>query len=135
MQSILQQAQGDPAALQEHMKNAGIKSKIQVCLNLTSFLISMLMSIAPDFCWRNPRWTMMRVAKKPSRSRSSPVERLWVPFPAKSKTTGIHRRATFLLLCNICVCAEFLASFSIYGPHFNESFLYAFGWGVILLAF
>lgn len=28
MQSILQQAKGDPAALQEHMKNAGIRSKI-----------------------------------------------------------------------------------------------------------
>ncbi|MCJ1467153.1 Hsp90 cochaperone [Pseudocyphellaria aurata] len=28
MQSILQQAKGDPSALQEHMKNAGIRSKI-----------------------------------------------------------------------------------------------------------
>ena len=29
MQSILQQAQTDPAALQEHMKNPGVKSKVQ----------------------------------------------------------------------------------------------------------
>ena len=29
MQSILQQAKGDPSALQEHMKNAGVRSKIQ----------------------------------------------------------------------------------------------------------
>lgn len=29
MQSILQQAKGDPAALQEHMRNAGIRTKIQ----------------------------------------------------------------------------------------------------------
>ena len=29
MQSILQQAKGDPAALQEHMRNAGIRAKIQ----------------------------------------------------------------------------------------------------------
>jgi stress-induced-phosphoprotein 1 len=29
MQSILQQAKGDPAALQEHMRNASIRSKIQ----------------------------------------------------------------------------------------------------------
>jgi len=32
MQSILQQAQGDPAALQEHMKNPGIKSKIEMLI-------------------------------------------------------------------------------------------------------
>lgn len=29
MQSILQQAQSDPAALTEHMKNADIKAKVQ----------------------------------------------------------------------------------------------------------
>jgi stress-induced-phosphoprotein 1 len=29
MQSILQQAKSDPAALNDHMRNAGIRSKIQ----------------------------------------------------------------------------------------------------------
>jgi stress-induced-phosphoprotein 1 len=29
MQSILQQAKDDPAALQEHLKNANIRAKIQ----------------------------------------------------------------------------------------------------------
>lgn len=29
MQSILNQAKGDPAALQEHMKNTGIRMKVQ----------------------------------------------------------------------------------------------------------
>lgn len=29
MQSILQQAKGDPAALQEHMRNADIRTKVQ----------------------------------------------------------------------------------------------------------
>lgn len=29
MQSILQQAQSNPAALQDHMKNAGIRAKVQ----------------------------------------------------------------------------------------------------------
>ena len=28
MQAILQQAKGDPAALQEHMRNADIRSKV-----------------------------------------------------------------------------------------------------------
>lgn len=30
MQSILQQAKGDPAALQEHMKNPGIRAKVRL---------------------------------------------------------------------------------------------------------
>jgi stress-induced-phosphoprotein 1 len=29
MQTILQQAQSDPAALQEHMRNPGVRAKIQ----------------------------------------------------------------------------------------------------------
>lgn len=29
MQAILQQAQSDPAALQEHMKNPSVRSKVQ----------------------------------------------------------------------------------------------------------
>jgi len=29
MQQILQQAQGNPAALQDHMKNPGVRAKIQ----------------------------------------------------------------------------------------------------------
>ena len=29
MQSILQQAKGDPAALQDHMKNPGIRAKVR----------------------------------------------------------------------------------------------------------
>lgn len=29
MQTILQQAKGDPAALQEHMRNPGVRSKVQ----------------------------------------------------------------------------------------------------------
>lgn len=32
MQSILQQAKGDPAALQDHMKNADIRSKVSRAL-------------------------------------------------------------------------------------------------------
>lgn len=32
MQSILQQAKGDPAALQDHMKNADIRSKVSLAL-------------------------------------------------------------------------------------------------------
>jgi stress-induced-phosphoprotein 1 len=33
MQQILQQAQGNPAALQDHMKNPGIRQKIQKLVN------------------------------------------------------------------------------------------------------
>ena len=33
MQSILQQAKGDPAALQEHMRNPSVKSKIFRLMN------------------------------------------------------------------------------------------------------
>lgn len=33
MQSILQQAQGDPAALQDHMKNPTIRTKIMKLVN------------------------------------------------------------------------------------------------------
>lgn len=33
MQSILQQAQGDPAALQDHMKNPAVRANIQKLIN------------------------------------------------------------------------------------------------------
>lgn len=35
MQSILQQAKGDPAALQDHMKNPEIRSKVSMKLSVT----------------------------------------------------------------------------------------------------
>jgi stress-induced-phosphoprotein 1 len=33
MQQILQQAQGNPGALQDHMKNAAVRQKIQKLIN------------------------------------------------------------------------------------------------------
>jgi stress-induced-phosphoprotein 1 len=33
MQSILQQAQGNPSALQDHMKNPGVRQKIMKLIN------------------------------------------------------------------------------------------------------
>lgn len=39
MQSILQQAKNDPAALQEHMKNADIRSKVSLADSCPSTLL------------------------------------------------------------------------------------------------
>ena len=39
MQSILQQAKGDPAALQDHMKNPAIAGKVQKLIAAGMFLI------------------------------------------------------------------------------------------------
>jgi len=47
MNSILQQAQGDPAALQDHMKNPAIKSKVR--LQATS----MYFNADPEFRSKN----------------------------------------------------------------------------------
>jgi hypothetical protein len=59
MQSILQQSQSNPKALQEHMKNPMIKAKIQKVNKVSSFEIvmslnlSLHLSFVAHCCWNH----------------------------------------------------------------------------------
>ena len=59
MQSILQQAKNDPAALQDHMKNADIRSKVSsVFSHFPIALLTLLETLGPEagcgWCHQDP---------------------------------------------------------------------------------
>lgn len=63
MQSILNQAKNDPAALQNHMQNAAIRTKIQKVSipNPPSSYGCMLTMIIADCGRRYPAWAVRRI--------------------------------------------------------------------------
>jgi hypothetical protein len=58
MNSILQQAQGDPAALQDHMKNPSIKSKVRLSATSISSMLTHNLDPKTHRGWRNPCWSI-----------------------------------------------------------------------------
>ena len=65
MQSILNQAKNDPAALQNHMQNATIRTKIQkVSIDNNLFCHGSTLTITTvDRGWCDPSWAVMEMSE------------------------------------------------------------------------